>query len=339
MKQQIRNHNISEPLVGVVPNDVINQSATQTENGMEVPHNHSNTRCGIIGFYPECLQRFSSINTFFVLLLFSGMAFAYGISVSHVSITSLQIRYGLSSSFIGIYNLLNMTVLTLSVIVVTLLGGRPNSHKPRWVAGGMFLCAIGFFMKSVTQFSSPLYDYQQNLRVERGDPSSHELCSDSDLNNSYNFLDYERCSDTDSSRSIIPIGSEMVILLLIGNALIGCGNIPIFILGIAHIDDNVSKEKSPLYMGIFFATFGMGSVVGMPIASYFTNIYVDFYRVDGVDIDPSDPRWVGAWWLGYIIIFLTTLVISCLLFLVPKQPPETQHSIAIHIAVAFFAIS
>ncbi|XP_070573791.1 solute carrier organic anion transporter family member 4C1-like [Ptychodera flava] len=83
-----------------------------------------------------------------------------------------------------------------------------------------------------------------------------------------------------------------------------------------------------MYTGTFFSIFGIGPIVGMPMASYFINLYVDFYRVDPADVDlhPSDPRWVGAWWLGYLLLSVPIMILAFLVSFVPKRMPVKTDS-------------
>ena len=41
-------------------------------------------------------------------------------------------------------------------------------------------------------------------------------------------------------------------------------------------------------------------------------------------LTPSDPRWVGAWWLGYFCGGLLLLVTSLLILAYPREMPGTK---------------
>ncbi len=55
-----------------------------------------------------------------------------------------------------------------------------------------------------------------------------------------------------------------------------------------------------------------------PIMSDISNIFSD----PGYGID--DPRYIGAWWLGYLVIPCFLLIPSVLLFFFPKRMPVIQ---------------
>ncbi|XP_033111468.1 solute carrier organic anion transporter family member 2A1-like [Anneissia japonica] len=63
-----------------------------------------------------------------------------------------------------------------------------------------------------------------------------------------------------------------------------------------------------------------------PFVGFFTSfqclsVYVDFYRVDeeSIPTDPRDPRWIGAWWLGFVIASVVIVMVSVPLFLFPRK--------------------
>ena len=41
-------------------------------------------------------------------------------------------------------------------------------------------------------------------------------------------------------------------------------------------------------------------------------------------LTPSDPRWVGAWWLGYFCGGIILLVTSFLILAYPREMPGTK---------------
>ena len=56
--------------------------------------------------------------------------------------------------------------------------------------------------------------------------------------------------------------------------------------------------------GIIESMWGVGAIIGFQISATTIGLWVDFYRVDTetIDITPRDPRYVGAWWIGFLIV-------------------------------------
>ncbi|XP_030834383.1 solute carrier organic anion transporter family member 5A1-like, partial [Strongylocentrotus purpuratus] len=80
---------------------------------------------------------------------------------------------------------------------------------------------------------------------------------------------------------------------------------------------------------LFIAGSG-GSVGGLLLGSLTNSIFVDFDRVapeDRPSFLQTDPRYIGAWWLGFVIIGCAVLLISVPFFFFPRHLPKTKERI------------
>ncbi|KAK7833975.1 hypothetical protein U0070_004956, partial [Myodes glareolus] len=120
------------------------------------------------------------------------------------------------------------------------------------------------------------------------------------------------------------IKSSMWIYVLVGNLIRGIGETPIVPLGISYIEDFAKSENSPLYIGILEAGKIAGHFVGLLLASFCANIYVDIGSVntDDLTITSTDARWVGAWWVGFLICAGMNVLASIPFFFLPKTLPK-----------------
>lgn len=75
---------------------------------------------------------------------------------------------------------------------------------------------------------------------------------------------------------------------------IGIGQTAIATLGIPYIDDNVKSKQSPLYMAITIGVRVLGPALGYYLGSLCIRQYVDLT----MEVDHTDPNFIGAWWLG-----------------------------------------
>ena len=60
---------------------------------------------------------------------------------------------------------------------------------------------------------------------------------------------------------------------------------------------------------------------GFFLTSAATSLYVDFDRVPAdqiPDIRQSDPRWIGAWWLGFPLFTVLMVIVAIPMFFYPK---------------------
>ncbi|XP_055466180.1 solute carrier organic anion transporter family member 1A5-like isoform X2 [Psammomys obesus] len=128
----------------------------------------------------------------------------------------------------------------------------------------------------------------------------------------------------DPAECVKKIKSFMWIYVMVGNIIRGIGETPIMPLGISYIEDFAKSENSPLYIGIIETGKMFGPVTGLLMGSFFARIYVDIGSVDTDDltITPTDTRWVGAWWIGFLICGGVNILISIPFFFFPKTLPK-----------------
>ena len=98
---------------------------------------------------------------------------------------------------------------------------------------------------------------------------------------------------------------------MLAMVLIGCGGTPIFTLGTTYIDDHVPKESSSMYMGCMYSMVAFGLVCGFLLGGYFINVHENALGtgITPPDIFPGHPKWIGAWWLGFILLGILLLVV------------------------------
>lgn len=215
------------------------------------------------------------------------------------SISTIERRYGLSSQKSGLLAAFNEVGNTVLIVFVSFLGSRV--HRPRFIGGGALLACLASLLMAMPHFLSGQYEYTD--RISSSIDNSTGLCqSERTLNTS---LSNQSCSlqESPAQRVVYP-------LLLLGQLLLGIGAVPIQPFGISYIDDYASKKNSPLYLGILLAVTSIGPAFGFITGSLMLRFYVDFDKLskDQIELNHEDLRWVGAWWLGF-------LVASCLLFL------------------------
>lgn len=117
--------------------------------------------------------------------------------------------------------------------------------------------------------------------------------------------------------------ASMWIYVFLGNVLRGIGETPVQPLGISYIDDYAQSQNAAFYIGCVQTISVIGPVFGYLLGSLCAKIYVDVGNVDmeTVTITPGDARWVGAWWLGYIISGVITLMSAVPFWFLPKSLP------------------
>ncbi|XP_065743816.1 solute carrier organic anion transporter family member 1A2 isoform X3 [Phocoena phocoena] len=120
------------------------------------------------------------------------------------------------------------------------------------------------------------------------------------------------------------VKSLMWVYVLVGNIIRGIGETPIMPLGISYIEDFAKSENSPLYIGFIETGAIIGPLIGLSLASFCANVYVDTGSVntDDLTITPTDTRWVGAWWFGFLVCAGVNVLTAIPFFVLPKTLPK-----------------
>lgn len=93
-------------------------------------------------------------------------------------------------------------------------------------------------------------------------------------------------------------------------------------LGTAYMDDNIQKSKTALLISVSYCVRMLGPAIGYTIASFSLSHYIAPELTPIIKI--HDQRWLGAWWLGWIIIFGSISLFAFLLSLFPRELPRAQ---------------
>ncbi|KAI1889300.1 hypothetical protein AGOR_G00177770 [Albula goreensis] len=202
------------------------------------------------------------------------------------TITTVERRFGLTSSSSGLISSLHEVGNMILIMFVSYMGN--HVHRPRIIGLGGLLMSVSALILALPHFLSSPYVYSSSLNAgDRG------LCM---ARNSS-----ETCSQG-SARHITET-NNLWLLMAIAQLLFGVGSVPIQPFGISYVDDFAGPENSPLYIAILFAVSVFGPVFGYLLGSMMLRIYVDVGRnpVKAQELTPTDPRWVGAWWMGLLV--------------------------------------
>ena len=223
---------------------------------------------------------------------------------SSIVVTSLERRFRFSSTAVG-FLLVSFDISVLfSIIFVSYFGEKRN--KPRWMGYGLVLQGIGALV-----YSSPQYifgSYQTGL-VGNLTLEACELATDVAPDcHSFNALAY--C------------------ILLLGNTLIGIGVAPLFTLGLSYIDDVNLPAVVPLHIGVFYVCVAVGPALGYGLGGIFLSIYVDPWVE--TRLQETDPGWVGAWWICFVLSSIASLILAVPFFLYPRLLSNHQQILDAH---------
>ncbi|KAF4098359.1 solute carrier organic anion transporter family member 2B1 [Onychostoma macrolepis] len=226
------------------------------------------------------------------------------------SITTIEKRYGFSSQKSGLLAAFNEVGNTILIVFVSFFGSRV--HRPRCIGIGAMIASVGVFLIALPHFISEKYDYT-DFNSNTKDNSSG-LCKSLNI-----FLEKESKQTCDQEKTDSHLGVYPVLLL--GQLLLGIGGVPIQPFGISYIDDYAEKRNSPFYLGILFAITVIGPAFGYMMSSALLRFYVDVDKMssDNLGMKNDDPRWVGAWWLGFLMAATLLLLTSLPYLFFPRK--------------------
>lgn len=107
-----------------------------------------------------------------------------------------------------------------------------------------------------------------------------------------------------------------LVLIFLSQFFLGIGNSLYFSLGQSYLDDNVPKTSTPLLLGIALSLRMLGPVFGFILGFLALQIYIDPWKRPV--ITSKDPRWLGAWWLGWIVLGVLMSLFALLISLFPR---------------------
>ncbi|XP_043667161.1 solute carrier organic anion transporter family member 74D isoform X1 [Vespula pensylvanica] len=342
---------------GSIPNGKLNDIGAAENGKLIVPDEKSSSlhtefddadvSCGWGPLRPHWLQYFATkqafLATFCITWVLQGMYYTYFVSV----ITTIEKLFQIQSKTTGIIMSATEIGQIGSSLLLTYYGGQ--GHRPKWIAWGMILFAVSSFTCSMPHFIFGEQLIQQNEMLFSGvgpagesngpnntDPVPANLCKLHERPEN-NTLDewilgttaphgdsIEYCEGDFLTEQRIQSKITTVVLAIFFVSLlgVGMGQTAVYTLGIPYIDDNVTSKESPLYFAITIGVRILGPALGFILGSLCTMLYADLSV--NPQITPTDPRWVGAWWLGLVLISAMLVLVSIGMFAFPTRLPMSR---------------
>ncbi|XP_071114005.1 solute carrier organic anion transporter family member 4A1-like [Haliotis cracherodii] len=264
--------------------------------------------CGWGPFKPGCCQRFRNPKWVLFWLCWAGAI--QGMVVNgfvNVVISNIERRFEISSTQSGTIASCYDIASVLCLIPVSYFGGL--GIKPRYLGIGIFILGVGSFVFSLPHFTTPLYTVQSSQEnICRIGGNTTGTC------------------DTVSAESL----SDYKYVFFLGQLLHGAGASPLYTLGVTYLDENLPLRSSSFYVGIFYSFAIIGPAIGYMAGGEFLKIFTDTGAIDtsSLSITPDNPRWVGAWWIGFLFSGALAFFVSVPLFGFPRALPGSSKYMA-----------
>lgn len=199
-------------------------------------------------------------------------------------------------------------------LVLSYAGG--NRNRPLWVAAGVTFQAISCLILAAPHFIYGAGEEALQLTKEFNANIDLSILNSTatEIRRSRNYLckSMRQEDDCDELFNIIPL-----ILIFLSQFVLGIGNTMYYSLGSTYMDDNTKKTNTPMMFAYAMALRMLGPVVGFVLGPRTLEIYIDPTKTPL--IDSKDPRWLGAWWLGWIVLAIALFIFAFLIALFPKE--------------------
>lgn len=254
-------------------------------------------------------QRFRDPRWFVVVITLCGACQGMAINgFVNTVISTLERRFEISSTESGLIASCYDIMFVLLVIPISYFGGR--GHKPRYLGIGILVLGLGSFVFSLPHFITGDYVVEDAQETTCRRPDLADTSGNSSVT-------------VDPCASSLPSTlSNYKYFFFLGQLLHGAGATALYTLGVVYLDENVSPRTSSFYNGIFYT----GAVIGPAIGFILGSEFLSWYTEPGVDaeslgLDTNNPKWVGRWWLGFLLSGTFAVLLSLPLLAFPRSLP------------------
>ncbi|XP_012523943.1 solute carrier organic anion transporter family member 74D [Monomorium pharaonis] len=272
--------------------------------------------CGICGIYPRWLRNRATPRTFIVVYGLLGTVQAMAFIYIVVTLTTLEKRFKIPSRTTGLI-LSGNEISEILSLVLTYYGG--SSHRPRWIAVGVGLSSLSCLVLALPHF---IYGPGKDALALTKEYLDQTLLNMTTLPNDLAIcprMDQPELCDAETKLSFSYLPRLLVFL---SQFILGIGTTLYYCLGQTYLDDNTKKKNTPMLLGFTFALRTVGPTIGFLLGYGCLSLYIDpnLHPV----ISKKDPRWLGAWWLGWIILGFIMGVFAILIALFPRELPKSK---------------
>jgi len=262
------------------------------------------TTCGLFGWRPRWIQKLARKEVYTLLYALLGAVQGMGYTYLSSCLSTIEKQFGIKSQEAAWVFSGNEISQIAFIFFLPFL--RKIKRRTMWTSlallassFGLFICSMPYLVRDKTQYEGGWKT--QSIPIK-------DICADHSGREDPDQCKVERIRDW---------GGMFVIFL--GFFISGIGTSFFYSFGVPYIDDNISKNSSPVVLSVVMAGRTIGPALGYVLGGSTLKMYVSPGR--GGDLKEGDSGWLGAWWLGFIIIAMTTMVVAPFLALFPERLP------------------
>ncbi|KAK3736822.1 hypothetical protein RRG08_000573 [Elysia crispata] len=284
-------------------------------------------RCGIGQCTPKWAQKFASLPLFVITYGVAGLWMSAQGPMLGSQITSIERHLGLSTSNTGLILSANDIGYLFAVVVGSYLG--KHMHIPRTLC----FSAVIFGLTSVVMALGKLTEVRAELVIGQNSSSSEEnsqqqyLCSPSTtwgMNSSSWDASSSNATKLDgfpnnesnsvSSSPALTWAFWLMIVAAVVGGVVKSYRLPLFTY---YVESNVKdSSSSALLLGTSFSAMVFGPPLAILIGAYVSSLHVDLKETN---MSQLDQRWVGAWWMGFLVVGVACIVSALPVMCFPRH--------------------
>uniref|UniRef100_A0A915IWA8 Solute carrier organic anion transporter family member n=1 Tax=Romanomermis culicivorax TaxID=13658 RepID=A0A915IWA8_ROMCU len=260
------------------------------------------------------------------------------------AIQSLERQFQIPSSKSGLLVSASRLGTVPTVLFLAYFGNKGN--KVRWIGFSCLLIAGGCFLAATPNFLFPLKNDMIGLEKSRSLVEELNFNSTNVGNRSqisdfiknvqqwpFTFCNesasvvrkhYEKMKCQLKDRRSGVTSNDWAFGLVFGAIfLFGVGQSVPWTVGTPLIDDAVKKKHLPYHFATMRTVRILGPLGGLWLAAGCFKLYVNLDAPSGMT--PMDPRWIGAWWLGFLVTGFLLIMPSVGLIFFKKRHQFTKN--------------
>ena len=275
--------------------------------------------CGIFGIYPNWLRDRATPKNFIAVYGLLGTVQAMAFIYIVVTLTTLEKRFKIPSRTTGLILSGNEISQILSLVLIY-YGG--SGHRPRWIAVGVGLSAVSCLILALPHF---LYGPGRDALALTKEYLDQTLLNTSTIPKDLAICPRDVKPEHCDEETLLDVSILPRLLVFLSQFVLGIGTTLYYGLGQTYLDDNTKKKNTPMLLGFTFALRTVGPAIGFLLGYGCLSLYIDpsLHPV----ITKKDPRWLGAWWLGWIILGVAMGMFAILIAMFPKDLPTKKAAI------------
>ncbi|PVD27050.1 hypothetical protein C0Q70_12200 [Pomacea canaliculata] len=283
--------------------------------------------CGIGGCKPPAARMLANIGVFTGSYCLCSLVTSTLNSYVNSQVTTLERHFGFTSSETGLIMAANDIGFLILVLFISYVADKIHIPRALGLATIFFgvsgiICALPHFLFGAP---SPTVDIKtSNITGVVSSRSTKafggQLCDNDNLTSLGCGMIAE-----DATKSSAMLGGEnkarahattALVIIVLGMVLQGVAKSPRYSFLTTYVDANVDRTKTGFYVGVMTTLGIMGPAMAYAIGGIFTRIYV---TLEDTNLYPRHPKWIGAWWLGYITFGCAACVFGIPLFFFPRS--------------------